>query len=110
MNKESNLDLMWQRPPAIFRPAPFWSWNGKLDPERLCKQIESMHEQGMGGFFMHSRYGLKTEYLGEEWFECVRVCVEKARQLGEKGKERVEKELNWRHFTERLMEALEARS
>lgn len=35
---------------------------------------------------------------------------EKARQLGEKGKERVEKELNWRHFTERLMEALEARS
>jgi len=72
----------WQNPPPIFRPAPFWSWNGKLDHGRLCRQVEKMAAVGMGGFFMHSRYGLKTEYLSNEWFECVKVCIEKARQLG----------------------------
>ena len=75
---------MWLDPPALFRPAPFWSWNAKLSPDRLCRQIESMHAGGMGGFFMHSRYGLKTEYLGEEWFECISACIEKARQLNMK--------------------------
>ena len=40
---------------------PFWSWNDELDEERLLKQIEWMHENGVGGFFMHARGGLKTE-------------------------------------------------
>jgi len=74
----------WLNPPAIFRPAPFWSWNGKLERKRLCRQIGLMHEAGMGGFFMHSRYGLKTVYLSEEWFECVSSCIEEAGRLGMK--------------------------
>jgi len=78
---KGDFDSMWLDPPAIFRPAPFWSWNARLKPERLCRQIESMHAAGMGGFFMHSRYGLKTEYLGDEWFECISACIDKARQL-----------------------------
>jgi hypothetical protein len=72
----------WADPPAIYRSAPFWSWNSRLDADRLCRAIESMHRAGMGGFFMHSRYGLKTPYLSEEWFACVSACVEKARELG----------------------------
>ena len=78
----SNLDDLlatWADPPAEYRSAPFWSWNSRLDPDRLCRAIESMHAAGMGGFFMHSRYGLKTPYLSDEWFECVSACVEKAR-------------------------------
>jgi len=71
----------WADPPSIFRGAPFWSWNSRLDPERLCRQIRSMHGAGMGGFFMHSRYGLKTPYLSEEWFECIRACIDQAREL-----------------------------
>ena len=81
----SNLDDLlatWADPPAEYRSAPFWSWNSRLDPDRLCRAIESMHAAGMGGFFMHSRYGLKTPYLSDEWFECVSACVEKARELG----------------------------
>lgn len=31
---------------------------------------------------MHSRTGLSTEYLGEHWFECIRVCAEYAYSLG----------------------------
>ncbi|MHC4885951.1 MAG: glycosyl hydrolase family 2 protein [Planctomycetota bacterium] len=74
----------FQNPPAIWRDAPFWSWNGALDPDRLCRQIESMERLGFGGFFMHSRYGLKTPYLSEEWFENITACVEKARATGMK--------------------------
>ncbi len=81
MNEGEEFFALWQDPTAIYRGAPFWSWNSKLEPHRLCAQIESMHQAGMGGFFMHSRYGLKTPYLSNEWFACVTACVEKARQL-----------------------------
>lgn len=77
-------DELWLDPPSIYRSAPFWSWNDWLDPDRLCRQIEQMHSAGMGGFFMHSRSGLKTPYLSEEWFACVDACVEQARRLGMK--------------------------
>lgn len=60
---------------------PFWSWNDKLEPAQLEKQIDDMKKIGMGGFFMHARSGLETEYLSDEWYECVRRCVEKAKEL-----------------------------
>jgi hypothetical protein len=37
---------------------------------------------GLGGFFMHSRVGLGTAYLSEEWFRCIGACVDEARKLG----------------------------
>ncbi|MBC7321273.1 hypothetical protein H5T89_11595, partial [bacterium] len=54
-------------PDKDYRGAPFWSWNDKLDPEELDRQIRDMKSSGMGGFFMHSREGLETPYLSEEW-------------------------------------------
>ena len=81
MKDECDLSKSWPKPGSPYRSAPFWSWNAKLDPERLCRAIDSMHAAGMGGFFMHSRYGLKTPYLSDEWFECVSACVERAREL-----------------------------
>ena len=50
------------------RPVPFWSWNDKLEPDELRRQIGAMQDAGMGGFFMHARGGLETEYLSEDWF------------------------------------------
>ncbi len=61
---------------------PFWSWNDKLDPEELRRQIRVMHELKMQGFFMHARGGLETEYLSEDWFDCIRACVDEAGKLG----------------------------
>ena len=61
---------------------PFWSWNDELDEEGLVEQVEWMNENGVGGFFMHARGGLKTEYLGEKWFDCIKACSEKAEELG----------------------------
>ncbi len=69
-------------PEAIFRPAPFWSWNEKLDEQELERQIVQMSEKGWGGFFMHSRVGLVTGYLSDEWMNMVTACAKKARETG----------------------------
>ncbi len=61
---------------------PFWSWNDELDVDELKAQIKTMHEQGISGFIMHARSGLKTEYLGEQWHNCITECAKYARELG----------------------------
>jgi len=67
---------------AWFRGAPFWSWNDKLDPEELRRQIREFHQQGLGGFFMHARIGLDTPYMSEEWMQAVAACIDEAKKLG----------------------------
>lgn len=69
-------------PSAAWRGKPFWSWNGKLDKTELIRQIQVLKTMGMGGFFMHSRTGLVTEYLGAEWFELTNACAEEGQRLG----------------------------
>lgn len=71
----------FQNPDSFHRSFPFWGWNGKLDKEELIAQVRSMHEVGIGGFFIHSRDGLETEYMGEEWMACVKVVVAEAKRL-----------------------------
>ena len=68
--------------PKKYRPIPFWSWNEKLEIEETKEQIHTMNESGLGGFFMHARGGLQTEYMGKEWFDNVSASVEKAKRLG----------------------------
>ncbi len=65
-----------------YRGKPFWSWNGRLEEEELIRQIHVMEQMGLGGFFMHSRTGLVTEYLGEEWFQLTNACADEAEKLG----------------------------
>ena len=36
----------------------------------------------MGGYFCHSRTGLETEYLGDEWFELINACAGEGDKLG----------------------------
>ncbi|MBR3691807.1 MAG: hypothetical protein IKL89_03800 [Clostridia bacterium] len=61
---------------------PFWSWNDRLEPESLRAQIRRMKELGMGGFFMHARGGLETEYLSDEWFRAILACIDEAKKQG----------------------------
>jgi hypothetical protein len=71
-------------PEMIYRPVPFWSWNESMEPEEIKRQIRLMVEAGMGGGFVHSRIGLTTPYLSEEWFKAVDATMEAARQYGQK--------------------------
>ena len=71
-----------QHPQQKHRPIPFWSWNDRLDPEELRRQIRAMAQSGVGGYFMHARSGLKTQYLEEEWFDSVRVGIQEGQAVG----------------------------
>ncbi len=64
-----------------YRPLPFWSWNDKLEKEKLIEQIHWMKEKENGGFFMHARSGLMTEYLSEDWMQCIEACADEAQKL-----------------------------
>ena len=66
----------------VYRPIPFWSWNDKLDVCETVGQIDEMAEQGIGGVFMHARNGLKTEYMGNEWFKNVGASINKCKEKG----------------------------
>ncbi len=73
-----NLYDQFLTPPIEYRGKPFWSWNGELHEEELIRQIHILKRMGFGGFFMHSRTGLATEYLGEEWFRLTNRCAEES--------------------------------
>ncbi len=75
-------DNLFSHPPKEYRSLPFWSWNDKLEPEELRRQISLFDKQGIGGFFMHSREGLETEYLGQEWETAVKTAVSAAKERG----------------------------
>ena len=80
-NKGKTLDMdLFKNPTSEYRGTPFWSWNCVLDKDMLMRQIEYLKEMGFGGFHMHSRAGMATEYLGEEFMELVRACRDKAKE------------------------------
>src|SRR5574344_1071941 len=63
-----------------YRSIPFWSWNDELEEDELREQIRWMKSQGFGGYFMHARGGLTTEYLGDKWFKCVEACIDEGKK------------------------------
>ena len=80
-NGTKSLDMdLFKNPTAEYRGTPFWSWNNKLDKEQLLRQIEELKKMGFGGFHMHCRTGLETEYLGDEFMGMVKACCDKAEE------------------------------
>ncbi len=79
-NEPALSAALFEDPTAEYRGAPFWAWNCKLEREELEKQMEALGEMGFGGFHMHVRTGLCTEYLGEEFMDLVTDCVSKAKE------------------------------
>lgn len=79
--RKSEFKENFKSPPMEYRAKPFWAWNGNLDQDELSRQIHIMKEMGFGGFFMHSRTGLQTEYLSDEWFRLINNCADESEQL-----------------------------
>ena len=79
---KKELHSTFAAPGAEWRGKPFWSWNGELREEELVRQVEVMKEMGLGGYFMHSRAGLITEYLGDEWFDLINAVADAGEKLG----------------------------
>lgn len=73
LNKE-----LFKNPTSEYRGTPFWAWNCELTDELLTEQIEYLKEMGFGGFHMHARSGLATEYLSDDFMHLIETCVDKA--------------------------------
>jgi hypothetical protein len=69
---------LFKSPTTEYRGCPLWSWNTKLDKAAMLRQIDNYEAMGLGGFHMHVRTGLDTEYMGTEFMDIVRACVEYA--------------------------------
>ena len=81
MNKKE-LIKTFENPGAQYRGKPFWSWNGELEEQELKRQVDVMKEMGLGGYFMHSRAGLITEYLGDQWFDLINSTADYGEKAG----------------------------
>ena len=80
---ETELDYQkFIDPPVQFRSFPFYSINDQLDPKEIKRQILDFKQAGFGGFYLHSRAGLLTEFLGKEWWEVMDAAVEAANEAG----------------------------
>ncbi len=73
---------LFKKPTSEYRGCPLWAWNTKLDKGQLRRQIDAFKEMGLGGFHMHVRVGLDTEYMGDEFMDLVKFCVDYAEEKG----------------------------
>lgn len=76
------LKATFADPPADYRSAPLWVWNGVVTREEITRQLEGFKARGIGGAFIHPRPGLITTYLSDEWFSLCAFAVEEGKRLG----------------------------
>lgn len=72
----------FKNPGTKYRSKPFWAWNGELEEKELYRQLDILKEMGFGGAFIHSRVGLKTEYMGKKWMNLVDNCLKYGKEKG----------------------------
>ncbi len=73
---------LFKSPTNEYRGCPLWVWNNKLNKAQLLRQIDDLAAMGLGGFHIHVRVGLDTEYLGEEFMDMAKACVDYAETKG----------------------------
>ena len=80
-SKDDSLQSeLFQNPTCEYRGTPFWAWNNKLNEEQLRNEIAQMKQMGLGGYHMHVRAGLATEYMGDEFLHMIAACVDEAKK------------------------------
>ena len=75
-----NLRKEFKNPGSEWRAKPFWAWNDELEEDEIRRQIEIFKDMGFGGYFMHSRVGLKTPFLGEKWFDMIAAGIDEGKR------------------------------
>lgn len=75
------LKANFHNPPVEYRTAPFWVWNNDVSKEDIDRTLTEFKDKGIGGAFLHPRYGLITEYLSDDWWELVEYALQKAEEL-----------------------------
>ena len=81
-DEKRKLIREFENPTNTYRGKPFWSWNGELNKDELLRQTHIMKDMSLGGYFMHSRSGLITEYLSDEWFDYINAVADESEKTG----------------------------
>lgn len=74
-------DALFKNPTSEYRGTPFWAWNATLRKDELLWQIDRLKEMGFGGYHMHTRSGMATKYLSEEFMDLIKACNEHGKQV-----------------------------
>ncbi|MFG0248031.1 MAG: glycosyl hydrolase [Phycisphaeraceae bacterium JB051] len=77
-----NLRQAFSDPAPTWRAIPFWSLNDRLDLDEIRRQLQAFKRGGFGGAYLHSRIGLLTPYLGDDWWEAMDAGVDECQKLG----------------------------
>ncbi len=74
---------LWRKPPEVCSQAPFWFWNGSLDPNTMREQIRMMAEKGVHAALPHPRFGMDRRlYLEEPFWKAMDATIDEARRVG----------------------------
>lgn len=75
-----NFAEQFAAPGTEYRGIPFWSWNGKLEPEKLRRQIRSFPGTRIRRIF-HALPGRPQNPVSrKEWFDCIRASIDEAKK------------------------------
>ena len=90
--QQSELYSNFKAPNAESKPFFRWWWNGnRLSKEELSRELELMHEAGIGGIEINpiqmpdqaaNISGKEYLWLSDEWIDFLEFTIEKANQLG----------------------------
>ncbi len=74
---------LWHEPPRVCSQAPFWFWNGPLDPETMRRQVRMMADKGVHAALPHPRFGMDRRlYLEEPFWRAMDATLDEAQKVG----------------------------
>ena len=84
MSDFSSVTDGFANPGNEFSVIPFWFLNDELDRDRMLTQLEDFYSKGIRAIVPHPRLGIPrdTPYMGEKFLAAVRLCVQRASELG----------------------------
>jgi hypothetical protein len=76
----NSLVTLFENPPSYYSTVPFWVWNDEVTREKIERQLDYFKEQQINSVIIHSRPGLITEYLSDEWFDLNEYALAEAKK------------------------------
>ncbi len=74
---------LWREPPQVCSQAPFWFWNGPLDPNTMRQQVRLMADKGVHAALPHPRFGMDRRlYLEEPFWKAMDATLDEAQKIG----------------------------
>jgi hypothetical protein len=74
---------LWREPPTVCSQAPFWFWNGPLDPETMQQQVRRMADKGVHAALPHPRFGMDRRlYLEEPFWKAMDATLDEVQKVG----------------------------